>query len=102
MADEIFVGDIGTEIDIEIEEDISTGTNFKIYVQKPDKTEVVWTAARFDADGSHDNNFIRYVIQEGDLDMKGGWRAHPWVEMPDGEWTGLIVKFQVYEKFSTV
>lgn len=76
------VGDEGTYLEIEFRsldgtaKDISSATTQKIYLQKPDGTDVE-VATSFTTDGT--DGKIRYSWQTGDLDTAGLWRVQGFV-----------------------
>lgn len=76
----VYVGDIGTEVSIDCDVNVSTATIRKILVTKPDGETVEWSSQ---ADGT---NAVKYVITDGDLDQSGEWRLQAYIEMPG--WKG--------------
>jgi len=75
--------DIGTEITLDFDEDVSSLTVAKIIAKKPDRiTTVLWTASL--ASG---NEGITYTIKDGDLDQAGVWVLQGYVELSGG-WSG--------------
>lgn len=93
MANKVYVGDIGTIIEVNMQEDISSATVTQLNIKKPGGIEVTW-------DGEiYNNNFIRYTITDGDLDVSGLYQVAPYIEI--GNWKGLGEgsKFLVWEKY---
>lgn len=92
----IHVGDVDTEIIIEMDEDLSAISDAEFHVQKPDGTEVVWTADVGSAQ-------LSYVVGSGDLDMAGRWIIQPYVKFTGSlawEGHGDSVEFEVYPEYS--
>jgi hypothetical protein len=92
----IYVNDIGVVIEIDMGESLSTATNLKLEVRKPDNTEVEWTPTVYGTEF----NFLRYTTVANDLDQAGVWKANPFLSL--GGWTGLAdtVTFEVYDKYN--
>lgn len=80
MADQYFVGDVGTEILVDCGEDISLGTNLELKVKKPSGTEVTWSGTL------SGTNFIKYIIQAGDFDEAGTYFVNASLTL--GAWAG--------------
>jgi hypothetical protein len=76
----IYVGDIGTEITIDLGEDISAATVMRIDVIKGDKTTAQWAAA---ASGS---TAIQYLTVADDLNVPGVYLLNAYIELPG--WKG--------------
>jgi hypothetical protein len=93
MSEKVYVGDIGTIIEIDMQENISTATELKLKVRKPDGTQVEWTPSIYGT------NYLRYTLQVGDLDMAGTYALQPYMTI--GTWTGRgdTVSFTVYDYF---
>ena len=92
MSDPVYLGDIGTEIVLDLGEDVTAATVRSIVAMKPDYTHVDWTAV---ADGT---TGIKYVTQTGDLDVPGVWELQPYVEMPAWKGYGDVVELEVKPK----
>ena len=85
----IFKGDVGTEIIIDMQRDISTATGISIKVLTPNKTQTTWTPSIYE------DNFLKYTIISGDLSENGTYKIQPVMTL--GSWTGsgTSVSFQV-------
>lgn len=66
-----FVGDIGIEILLNMQEDITGATSTVMIVTKTDGTVVSWAAT------ISGTNFLRYVTIDGDLDQVGDYTIQP-------------------------
>jgi len=93
IREKIYVGNIGTVIDLDTEVDISTATSVKIAALKPDDTEVEWTGT---IEGT---TVVRYTTVADDLDQEGVWRLQAKVTTPSGTWLGNTVTMAVYPEF---
>jgi len=90
-----YVGDIGTELIVDVCVDISTATSLKLFVMKPgDLVAEEWNGGLYQA------HYIRYVITAGDLDRAGEYRVQAWIQLPTGEWRGDVDKFTVCDVFT--
>lgn len=97
----IYEEDVGTKITLDLVEDISSSTVWRIYYKKPSGTTGYWTASR---EGG--TNHIYYVTTTGgdpvtpDLDEAGIWKLQGYIEMPG--WTGRseTIEMKVYRKFT--
>ncbi len=91
----MYVGDVGTVWRIDAVESVSGASILEFHVQKPDSTEVTWTATLSD-----DNHTLLYTIEAGDYDQAGTYKAHAYVEYSSGaKWTGEVFKFKIYDKW---
>lgn len=89
----IYVGDVGTKIVIDCGIDISSATVMQIIVQKQDNgPKTVWTAQQ------ENSTSIKYVTQDGDIDVSGLWKMQAYVEMPAWKGRGLAVDMLVLNK----
>lgn len=93
MPGKIYVGDVGTEILIDLQEDISMATDHILFVKKPDGSFVQWIAE------VHDGQYLKYVCQEGDLDHKGTYKIQPKISIAGWSGLGETVSFKVYDKW---
>lgn len=89
MADEIFVGDVGTALRLRVTEngeavDVSLVGAKQIKLRTPDG-RVVTKTAQFTDDGT--DGYIEYVTIAGDLDVPGKWRIQGFLTNLGG-WTG--------------
>jgi len=93
MANKIYVGDIGLEIIIDMQTDISDATTYDMLVYK-DGVEVTWVAAIYET------NYLRYVTEADDLDIVGVYRIQGSLAFEDG-WSGRseTVTFRVLPKW---
>ena len=92
----IYVNDIGVVIEIDMGESLSTATNLKLKVRKPDNTKVEWTPTVY----GEGFNYLRYITVANDLDLAGVWKIQPSLTL--GSWSGLAdtVSFEIFAKYS--
>ena len=83
----IFAYDIGTEILIDMQEDLSSATSITLRIQKPDKTTTTWTPTVVNT------NYLQYYLQSGDVDDVGVYTIQPHLTI--GSWTGSGTKVQI-------
>ena len=93
MADKIYVGTVGVQVRITMDEDVSNATITKFVVRKPESGEVEWAAV---LEGS---TILTYTTVSGDLDEAGIYFLHPNLEI--GDWTGYgtPINFKIYDKW---
>ena len=93
MANKIYIDDVGLEIIIDMKEDISDATTYEMLVWK-DGEEVTW------ASSVYNNNYLRYVTIDGDLDVAGTYHVQGHFVFPGG-WSGLseTISFVVHRKW---
>jgi hypothetical protein len=93
MAERVFKDDIGTIIEINLQENISAATNLKYKVKKPNGVEVDWTPTLYGT------NYLRYPVIAGDLNLTGIYYIQPYMTL--GGWTGRgdTVDLTVYDHF---
>jgi len=100
----VHVLDIGTIVEIDMDEDLSTVTDQEFHVQKPDGTEVVWPATiEPESVAPYALQLLTYEIQSGDLDMPGRWIVQPYLQFIGSlVWQGHgdSVSFEVYPDYS--
>ncbi len=92
MAGKIYVGDVGTEVILDTEEDLSTATTHNILWKSPGGSgtwvgEVVETTK------------VRYIIQAGDWNYPGLWKFQTSIIMPNWSGTGETAEEEIYEAF---
>jgi hypothetical protein len=90
-----FVGDIGTDIILDVGEDIS-GATISILVIKPNGVTATWQGSVFTVNTI--STAIRYKTVDGDFDMPGIYRVQPVVTLSDGSWSGRgnFSEFEVF------
>jgi hypothetical protein len=94
MADKIYVGDIGTVIDLDCGVDITSATDQKIKVKKPDDTEEDWTASIQGTDT------LRHVVTSGEFDQAGRYYFQAYIASPTWTGKGETVEKEVFAKFT--
>ena len=98
-----YVDDIGTKVEIDMQEDLTGWTGLKFLVDKPKATggreEKTWTAAKKGSSGG-DENILTHTIVSDDFDASGMYYIQPYGETVGG-WKGKgdTISFMVYPKF---
>ena len=91
MANVIYVGDVGTIVELTIKDEnqsvvnVSGATLKQVKFKKPNSTSVITQTAAFSTDGV--DGKIRYVTLTGDIDTVGDWLVKAYIEL------GANVKF---------
>jgi hypothetical protein len=93
MSDKVYVGDVGTDIIVDCGQDISGATSTSLEVNKPDGTNVSWTATIYQS------NYLKYTIIADDFDQEGIYRVQSKLTL--GGWTGRgeTANFRVYNPY---
>lgn len=91
----VYVGDVGTEIKVDMQESMSGASNRTFEVKKPSGEEKTWSGVEI-----VETTKLKYTIQDGDLDVPGIYRIQP--KLTIGAWIGkgYTVSFRVYEKYT--
>ena len=89
MTPKIFVGDVGTEIELECGIDTTGATVRQIVAQAPSGSVKTWNATQVG------NSVIRYVTQPGDIDQPGNWRLQARVSLPGWSGSGDVATLKV-------
>lgn len=89
-----YIGDVGTEIELDCGQDISAASALTIEALKPDGTIVVWTGTLQGSTG------ISYIVPSGTLDQAGDWYLQAKVTIGAGTWYGESARLKVYERFT--
>ena len=93
-SSKFYVGDVGTELLVDVCVDISDASAVRICIMKPGATtEVTWNAAVYQS------RYLRHVCQAGDLSVAGAYLVQAWVQTPSGSWRGDVGTFRVYGAF---
>lgn len=91
--DKVYVGDIGTIIEVDCDEDISTATGYKLVVRKPDGTRADWTASIYGTTA------LRHTTVAGDLSVAGIYRVQPYMTLDSWTGRGKTVEFEVFRLY---
>ena len=102
-----YVGDEGTAIEVDMQEDLSSWTNLKFYVKKAkvgggtEEEEIVVTAVKKAGDGN--KQILQYIIGSGtpkiEFDASGRYHFQPYGEISGWKGKGDTISFLVYSKF---
>jgi len=93
--EKVYVGDVGTEIKIDMQEAMAGATDITFEVRNPNNEEKAWSGITI-----VETTKLKYIIQAGDLNIVGNYKVQP--KLTIGAWTGkgLTVTFRVYEKYT--
>lgn len=89
----VYVGDIGTAIELDTGVSLVGATVTQIKVRKPSGAVVTWTAT---VSGTK----LRYVTLLNDLDQEGVWRMQASMTLPSGKWLGETAELKVYPPYA--
>ena len=87
----IFVGDVGTSIELDTGSDLRSATSLQIEATKPSGTKVTWTASVHPTQPT----VMRYVTQANDLDEAGTWKLRAKVTMTGWSGSGTMATMRV-------
>ena len=84
---QVYVGDVGTIIELDGGVDLSSNTGLEILVKKPSGAEVTWPATL----KSIDPTKAYFIVGHGDLDEAGIYKLQLKADLttPTGTWSGL-------------
>lgn len=97
-TDKHYIGEIDTEILVDVGQDIESATTHVFKVKKPDGTIVTWDAELHEIDGVH--RYLRYHTVEGDFDQAGQYELQVYVTPGSWEGHGSTAQFMVYNLFA--
>ncbi|OGH07413.1 MAG: hypothetical protein A2W22_03015 [Candidatus Levybacteria bacterium RBG_16_35_11] len=93
MAGKIYINDIGTALILNTLADISSATVINYKFKRPDGSTFLRTGS-FVTNGA--DYLLRYITQDGDMDIDGDWQMQSYLEMPTWRGHSQIVDFSVY------
>lgn len=88
-----YVGDVGTEIKLNVGVSLAGATAQSIEAKRPDGTTVSWPGTVVES------TKVRFTSQAGTFNMPGVWKLQARVTLPTGTWAGEVVKLNVYRLF---
>lgn len=97
MASKVYVGTIGTILDIDTliaSGTLSTASAVAIKVKKPDNSVDTWPATQV-----NETSLLRHIFVGGDLSVKGKYKIQAAVTLNGHEILGETVILPVYEAF---
>lgn len=94
--EKVFVGDVGTLVEIDMQDGMTGATDISFQVRKPNGNDAVWTPITV-----NNITFLRYTAVVGDWDQEGNFIIQPRLTL--GGWTGLgnPVTVEVFRKFES-
>lgn len=94
-----YVGDEGTVIEVDMEEDLTSFTLLQLKVKKVLTGETdIWTCA-VKAGGGDNDNILTYTIVTGDFNTSGKFVCQPYGEVPGWKGHGDSFEFTVYDLY---
>jgi len=96
--DKHYIGEVGLSIVVNCGQDISSYTDLKMEVKKPDGTLVEWSAIAYEYDS--ETIYIRYITVAGDLDQAGEYTLQAYGKHGGWEGLGRTDYFVVYDEFA--
>lgn len=93
-GDKHYKGTVGTNMIINVGENITGATDTKFKIQKPDGTKVDWNATIYN------NNYLKYTVQEGDWNVWGDYKLHSWMTINGWTGPGDLVIFTIETLFN--
>jgi hypothetical protein len=94
MVNKHYVGEIGTEILIEADSDISAASGVWMEVKKPDGITIEeWSATIVSG------IYIQHIVEAGDFDQAGEYSVQPYIAMSGWAGYGETDTFKVHKKF---
>jgi len=91
----VYMGDVGTVLEVAVGADISAATTTDLKVKKPDGTIETWTGA---ANGVT-NTQLDYTIVTNDLDQHGVYFIQSYIETATWSGLGETIKLTVYQSY---
>ena len=87
-----YVGDVGVQIEMDVNVDVSLISFAKFICRKPNGKKVEWIAKI-----NTTKNMLYYITQPGDLDVPGEYKIQPYAEIEDFKGRGDPAVFRVYD-----
>ena len=88
----MYVGDVGTVILIDMQEDISAATIHTIKVRK-DGGDSVWAASIYNS------NYLRYIVVADDFNEAGTYYLQPYLEFTGWQGLGETITIEIYDSY---
>lgn len=94
----VYLDDVGTGLIVNTGVDIAAAVGTKLFIRKPDRTEVEWTPAVIHTIDTLPN-YLKYITVAGDLNLIGTYKVQAGLTL--GPWTGRgeTASFTVTSKF---
>lgn len=91
--DRPYVGDVGTIIEVDCGENITTATGITLEIRKPNGSKVSKAASLYST------TKLRYTVISGDLDQSGKYSIQPKLTISGWIGRGETVTMDVYSQF---
>lgn len=89
----IYVGDVGTLVQVETGQDLTGATSLTLEVRKPGGALTTWAA-------TPQGTKLLYISSVESFDQSGIWKLQSRVILPSGAWRGETAIFEVFPPFS--
>lgn len=93
-----YVGEIGSIILLNTEQDLSSAVSVKVKLTKPDGTILTLDASTYAIDNKR--YYVKYTTKLGDLDVPGKYQIQPYVAFINWQGHGKTEEFRVYPLFT--
>lgn len=92
MENKIYQGDVGLEINVNCQEDLTSATSPQILIKKPDGNVLTKPA-------TISGNSLIYITVDGDLEQKGIYYVQPKLSLGGWSGSGVTTRFFVQPLF---
>ena len=95
----------GIDIEVETLIDLTGFSNAEVHidVEKPDGTQVTWAASILSVnDADRGGGVLTYTLQNGDIAVRGQYKAHARVTTGSVNLVGAVTRFAVKDLYSAV
>jgi len=93
-----YVGEVGTELFLDTQQDLDSAAEVKMLVKKPDGTRHEWDAEIYPIDSV--NVYLRHVVEEGDFDQSGIFEFQSWARFASWEGKGKTAPLMIYARYT--
>jgi len=102
MSEKLYIGEAGIKLKVRVfedaaTEDLSTATNLKITIERPNGTVISETATI--PVTTPTDKFLEYTLKVGDLNQEGTYKLHAEFTEGTNPFIGDKTTFTVFEKF---
>jgi hypothetical protein len=96
----IYVGDIGTIIKVDMQENLTGYVTAVLKVKKPNGALVEWTSSVDNHPTTGVLSVLGYIALEGDLNMRGVYKIQPYIEFATWKGRGTPVYLEVFGQYT--
>lgn len=95
----VYVGDVGTQVRVDMQEDLTGYSVVKLYVRKPNGSLAEWIPTVV-PNAAGLNSVLGYISLPGDLNVRGLYKIQPYVEFASWKGRGTPVYLEVFGEFT--